>query len=72
MVKNLFWEKYRPKQLEDMILLPRIKKLVENGIETNLIFYGHYGMGKTALSKIMCSRNPSLEINSSIDTSINV
>ena len=72
MIEKLYWEKYRPKTLEDIILLPRIRKQVENGIVTNLIFYGHYGMGKTALSRILSKRNPNLELNSSLDTSIDV
>ena len=35
----LLWEKWRPKKLEDIILLPRIKKQLENGINGNYIFY---------------------------------
>lgn len=72
MIENLFWEKYRPKTIEDMVLLPRIKKLVDNGIQTNLILYGNYGTGKTSLAKILCKGHPNLKLNASIDTSIDI
>ena len=56
----LFWEKYRPNTFkkenkEDIpiILLPRIRKLVENGIQLNMIFYGKGGQGKSTLAKIL-------------------
>lgn len=72
----LLWEKWRPKTLEDLILLPRIRKHFENGVTQNYIFYGHFGTGKTSLARILCGKytkdKPYLEINSSIATSINV
>jgi Cdc6-like AAA superfamily ATPase len=46
MKDRLFWEKYRPKKLEGMILLPRIRKFVQEGIKTNILFYGTPGTGK--------------------------
>jgi len=74
--KLLLWEKWRPKNIDDIILLPRIKKYFENGISGNYIFYGHYGTGKTSLARILIGKyhknTPYLEINSSIATSINV
>lgn len=76
-VKNLLlWEKWRPKKLEDIILLPRIKKQFENGINQHYIFYGHYGTGKTSLARILIGKyskeTPFLELNCSLDTSIEV
>jgi DNA polymerase III delta prime subunit len=72
----LLWEKWRPKKFEDIILLPRIKKHFENGLNSNYIFYGHFGTGKTSLARILIGKytkdKPFLEINSSISTSINV
>lgn len=74
--KLLLWEKWRPKKLEDIILLPRIKKHFENGLNGNYIFYGHYGTGKTSLARILIGKytkdKPFLEINSSLYTSIDV
>ncbi len=72
----LLWEKWRPKNIEDIILLPRIRKHFEDGINGNYIFYGHYGTGKTSLARILIgkySKDKSfLELNSSLFTSIDV
>ncbi len=74
--KLLLWEKWRPKTLEDIILLPRIKRQFENGINQHYIFYGHYGTGKTSLARILIGKytkeTPFLELNCSMDTSIDV
>jgi replication-associated recombination protein RarA len=74
-MKNiLLTEKFRPKKLEDVILLPRIKLLFTNGVSNNYIFYGSFGTGKTTLARILIGRytkdKPYLEINSSFYTSI--
>jgi DNA polymerase III delta prime subunit len=74
-MKNLLlWEKYRPKNIEDTILLPRIKNYFENGVTKNYIFYGHYGTGKTTLARILIGKYSKdkafLELNSSLYTSI--
>ena len=74
-LKNLLlWEKWRPKNLEDIILLPRIRDKFQNGIATNYIFYGHYGTGKTTLARILIGKYSKdkafLELNSSLFTSI--
>ena len=72
----LLWEKWRPKKFEDIILLPRIRKQFENGINQHYIFYGNYGTGKTSLARILIGRysksTPYLELNCSMDTSIEV
>lgn len=72
----LLWEKWRPKKIEDIILLPRIRKHFENGISGNYIFYGHYGTGKTSLARILIGKYTKdktfLELNSSLFTSIDV
>lgn len=74
--KLLLWEKWRPKKIEDIILLPRIKKQFENGINQHYIFHGHYGTGKTSLARILIGKyskdSPYLELNCSLDTSIDV
>ena len=72
----LLLEKWRPKSIEDIVLLPRIRKNFENGINGNYIFYGHYGTGKTSLARILIGKytkdKPFLELNSSLFTSIDV
>lgn len=76
-VKNLLlWEKWRPRDFKDIILLPRIRKQFENGVGQHYIFYGHYGTGKTSLARILIGKyskaTPFLELNCSMDTSIDV
>lgn len=72
--KLLLWEKWRPKTLDDVILLPRIRKQFENGVNANYIFHGHYGTGKTTLARILVGKYSKdkayLELNSSLFTSI--
>lgn len=72
----LLWEKWRPKTIEDVILLPRIRKQFENPVSQNYIFHGTYGSGKTTLARILVGRytkdKPYLELNSSLYTSIDV
>ena len=72
----LLWEKWRPKSLEEVILLPRIRKQFENGVTQNYIFHGHYGTGKTSLARILIGKYTKdkafLELNSSLYTSIDV
>lgn len=72
----LLWEKWRPKTMDNVILLPRIRKYFENGITQNFIFYGHFGTGKTSLARILIGKytkdKPFLELNSSLYTSIDV
>jgi DNA polymerase III delta prime subunit len=72
----LLWEKWRPKKMDDVILLPRIRKHFENGLNGNYIFYGNYGTGKTSLARILIGKytksTPYLELNSSLYTSIDV
>lgn len=72
----LLWEKWRPKNLDDIILPPRIKSLFSEGVTKNYIFYGSWGTGKTSLARILIGRwtkdKAFLEINSSLYTSIDV
>lgn len=54
MIKDkLYWERFRPKKLNNVILLPRIKKIVDQGIDTNLLFYGRPGIGKSTVARIL-------------------
>jgi DNA polymerase III delta prime subunit len=77
-MKNLlWWEKYRPKNINDIILPERIKRLFNNSeVNGNYIFYGNYGTGKTSLARILIGKyskdKPFLEINSSLYTSVDV
>lgn len=74
MKELLLSEKWRPKSIKDIILLPRIKKIFENGITQNMILYGHYGTGKTTSARVLIGKylknKAYIEINSSFYTSI--
>jgi len=74
-MKNLLiTERWRPKKFEDIILLPRVKKIFENGLDNNILLYGNFGSGKTTLARILIGKydksHPFIEINSSFHTSI--
>jgi DNA polymerase III delta prime subunit len=72
----LLWEKYRPRKFEDIILPKRISERFEKGISQHYILYGHHGTGKTSLTRILIGKysklTPHLELNCSLDTSIDV
>lgn len=72
--KLLLWEKWRPKTMDDIILLPRIRKFFEEEVTRNYIFYGNFGTGKTSLGRILIGRytkdKPYVEINCSLNTTI--
>lgn len=76
-MKNLLLsERWRPKSLDDAILLPRIKNLFKDGLQQNVILHGSFGTGKTTLARILVGKyskdKPFLELNSSFYTSIEV
>jgi DNA polymerase III delta prime subunit len=70
-VKNqLFWRKYRPKTISNLVLLPRIKKVIENGIQQDLILHGHPGTGKSTLAEILLKDKNFMKINASMENGI--
>lgn len=73
-MNKLITDRWRPSKIEDIILLDRVYDKVKNGLTKNTILYGHYGTGKTSLSRILIGKykntNPYIEINSSYYTSI--
>lgn len=56
-IQNLWIEKYRPKQLSDLVLTEEntriVDKFVKNDEIPNLLLHGNAGTGKTSLSKIL-------------------
>ena len=73
-IKKLYWEKYRPKNLDGMILLPRIKKdlLDDNNdvvLSGNYLFTGSSGIGKTSLANVIIPEG-ALKVNASYNSSI--
>ncbi len=65
-INELFWEKYRPKSLNQMVLLPRIKSELENGFKTNCLIHGHQGTGKTTITRILLKDKDFIRVNASL------
>ena len=73
-INQLFTEKYRPKNLDDLILPDRVMKKFTNGVQQNMLFAGSPGTGKTSTAKALVAQYdlPYLYINASTDTSVDV
>lgn len=70
---KLFTELFRPQQLHQMILLPRVRQEAEKGLVDHLLFAGKPGCGKTTLSRIMAKfGSEPLIINASLERGIDV
>jgi len=84
MNNNLPWiEKYRPKNINDIVSHIYILEYIKNAITTNslvhMLFYGPCGVGKTSTIKTICNilygnnkSNMLLELNASDDRNINI
>lgn len=70
-VSELFTEKFRPKNINQAILLPRIRKEVRNGIVQNILLHSGPGMGKTSLAWILVNPCSYIYINASDEGGIN-
>lgn len=70
----LLTEKYRPKNLDDLITPSRVKVKLEKGVYQHLLLYGSPGTGKTSAAKALVKhfKHPYLYINASTDTSVDV
>ena len=73
-INQLFTEKYRPKNLDSLILPERVMKKFMNGVQQNMLFAGSPGTGKTSTAKALVNQYdlPYLYINASTDTSVDV
>jgi replication factor C small subunit len=70
----LLTEKYRPKNLDDLITPSRVKSKLEKGVYQHLLLYGSPGTGKTSAAKALVKHfgHPYMYINASTDTSVDV
>lgn len=72
-IGELFTEKYRPKKLEDVILLPRIRRELEKGLTQNFILCSSSpGTGKTTIGRVLSQGYDQLYINASSERGIDV
>jgi DNA polymerase III delta prime subunit len=73
-INQLFTEKYRPKNLEELILPERVMNKFKDGLVQNMLFAGSPGTGKTSTAKALVNQFelPYLYINASTDTSVDV
>lgn len=74
MIHSLFTEKYRPKNLSELILPDRVMSKFKDGITQNMLLAGSPGTGKTSTAKAIVNQFglPYIYINASTDTSVEV
>jgi replication factor C small subunit len=68
----LFYEKYRPKSLSELIVPGRVMEKLNKGVYQHLLLYGSPGTGKTSSAKVLVKEFglPYCYINASVDTSV--
>lgn len=54
-INQLFTEKYRPSNLEELILPERVMSKFKDGLVQNMLFAGSPGTGKTSCAKAIVS-----------------
>lgn len=72
--QQLFTELFRPKTLDQAILLPRVRQELEKGLVDNLLLYSHTpGTGKTTCTRILAEFGAEpLYINASMERGIDI
>ncbi|MFW6311897.1 MAG: AAA family ATPase [Nanoarchaeota archaeon] len=71
-VSELFTEKFRPKNLAQLIAPERVKKELARGLVQNLLLYGSAGTGKTSTLFILAKDHKYLYINASSERGIDI
>ena len=73
-VDTLWVEKYRPRELKDVIIPERVRTqiqyFIDNGLTRHLLMYGSAGTGKTTVARILSAGNNTLSINASEENGI--
>jgi replication factor C small subunit len=73
-INQLFTEKYRPSNLDQLILPDAVMNKFKDGLVQNMLLTGSPGTGKTSCAKAIVNqfKLPYLYINASTDTSVDV
>lgn len=72
-ISQLFTEIFRPKTIEQAILVPRVREELSKGLTQNILLQGTAGIGKTTMTKILASPYSNvLEINASAERGIDM
>jgi DNA polymerase III delta prime subunit len=71
-IKQLFTERFRPKELSTLILPDRIRDEVSKGLIQHLLLSGHPGTGKTSLAFIISKDHPTLLINARQEANVDL
>ena len=69
-IRQLFTEKFRPQNFNQLIAPPRIKNELSKGLVQNILLYGSPGTGKTSTLFILAKDHPTLYINASDERGI--
>jgi len=76
-MSSIWVEKFKPKKLDDLVLVDRIKTILQKIIKDKdiglpIMLYGDPGIGKTALTNVLLRsiKTESLTLNGSLNTSI--
>lgn len=72
-LKTILWEeKYRPQNLNELIVPQRIRTIFENGVVQSMLLYGTAGVGKTSAAKAICRqfKHNTLYLNMSETTGV--
>jgi len=72
-IQDLLTEKLRPKRFEHLILTERVRTSLGNGkLMQNVLLYGSPGTGKTSAAKVLIQGAPSMYINVSDESSVDI
>lgn len=70
----LFTEKYRPTNLDELVVPEFVKRKLTEGVVQNMLFVGSPGTGKTSTAKVLVKQfnHPYIYINASKDTGVDI
>lgn len=68
--KLLWTERYRPSNIDELIVPNRVYEKLSKGLYQNFLFHGSPGTGKTSAAKVLSKDNPTLYINCSVETGV--